>query len=729
MLRLVTSIRLRTLVRAGVAGLIALTAQAAIGTAGATAQGSGALVTIVARECPTYTSITANRARNDIQESLRDLGKDTPYSAGQAIEAKFEADNQPLCKPLVGWDFTIGTSYRTRAVAGPWGSLSIVTNPYDEPLIRTESSVPELDSDGTKTGRTIAGATTIELTLAQATRAAAPSRLWIQGGTPDDPILYQRYPDEYGFGALRCAIDNLNGDNVEWISYPTGARHVFCFAYYVKPPPSSGTIVIRKETSGAASDQTFALGGNLSFDASGEFTLTANDSKPASKTFYRAETRPVDPPWRVREQVPDGWKLESLECESASGESTTEISGAQATIELAAADVVTCTYRDGRELEPGSLLILKETIGGVGTFDFQVKGEDGAVGKATATTEDPRVEVAAEPAPMKLSPGEYRITEQPPNANGGRWVLASVVCDGERRDPREPIEVTVTEGGSDVCTFRNVFIPRGSLAIDKVTEGGIGTAGFVISPKGHPSIQLRKQATTTRTGVPVRATGFPTERLPLGGYVIQETARPLPDQEWALTIVRCNGEAIPFSEGAVTIKLTRKNPSMLCEFTNVRQTRPGPPPPGPPLPPGPEPGDEADLVLTKRANTSVVEAGGLARYSIVVHNRGPATAEDVVVSDQVRSGFRVRSAKPSQGSCDLTRRTVTCELGSIAAGRSATVKVGARVPHRSGNARTHAVVGSSTQDPNHANNAAAANVSVSSPAPSCRPGADISRRC
>ena len=79
-------------------------------------------------------------------------------------------------------------------------------------------------------------------------------------------------------------------------------------------------------------------------------------------------------------------------------------------------------------------------------------------------------------------------------------------------------------------------------------------------------------------------------------------------------------------------------------------------------------------MLTKRANTSVVEAGGLARYSIVVHNRGPATAEDVVVSDQVRSAFRVRSAKPSQGSCDLTRQTVTCELGSIAAGRSATVK-------------------------------------------------------
>ena len=95
-------------------------------------------MTVVARECPAYTDITANRARNDIQESLRDLGANTPYRAGQAIDPAIESDNQPKCKPLSDWTFTMGTGYRTRAVAGPWGSLSIVTNPYDEPLIRTE---------------------------------------------------------------------------------------------------------------------------------------------------------------------------------------------------------------------------------------------------------------------------------------------------------------------------------------------------------------------------------------------------------------------------------------------------------------------------------------------------------------------------------------------------------------------------------------------------------------
>jgi hypothetical protein len=33
----------------------------------------------VARSCALYTDIFANRARNDIQESLKDLGKDSPY--------------------------------------------------------------------------------------------------------------------------------------------------------------------------------------------------------------------------------------------------------------------------------------------------------------------------------------------------------------------------------------------------------------------------------------------------------------------------------------------------------------------------------------------------------------------------------------------------------------------------------------------------------------------------
>jgi hypothetical protein len=41
---------------------------------------TGYWVTIAARVCDAYTDIHANKARNNIQESLKDLGPDTPYT-------------------------------------------------------------------------------------------------------------------------------------------------------------------------------------------------------------------------------------------------------------------------------------------------------------------------------------------------------------------------------------------------------------------------------------------------------------------------------------------------------------------------------------------------------------------------------------------------------------------------------------------------------------------------
>ncbi len=143
---------------------------------------------------------------------------------------------------------------------------------------------------------------TIELTQEQLDRAAKANSLWIQGGTVTDPILNQLYPGEYGFGALRCAIDNLNGDNVEWISYPSGAEHVFCYAYYVKPPPTSGTIVIRKQEEGVpgGATETFSFDGNLSFNPGGSFNIALNNQESNSAPpFYRAAGQT----WTVRELV------------------------------------------------------------------------------------------------------------------------------------------------------------------------------------------------------------------------------------------------------------------------------------------------------------------------------------------------------------------------------------------------------------------------------------------
>ena len=164
----------------------------------------------------------------------------------------------------------------------------------------------------------ILGATTIELSTAEALQAA-DKQLWIQGGVPGDPVLdnVPAFTSQYGFAALRCATDNVNGDNVEYIRFPIGTQHVYCFAYYVKPPPTAGTIVIKKATDPANADLTFNFEGTVSYNPGGVFTLNAR-SKP-SETFFRAGvTGDTDPTrWTAAEPEalwPNGWALAGRTC-------------------------------------------------------------------------------------------------------------------------------------------------------------------------------------------------------------------------------------------------------------------------------------------------------------------------------------------------------------------------------------------------------------------------------
>ena len=91
-------------------------------------------VTYAARVCDEYTDVTANLARNNIMESLRDLGADTLYESGEAITVSKEDQGQPKCRPLVGWRFTLGTGIGAK-VTGPWGALSTVSEPYGTSIV------------------------------------------------------------------------------------------------------------------------------------------------------------------------------------------------------------------------------------------------------------------------------------------------------------------------------------------------------------------------------------------------------------------------------------------------------------------------------------------------------------------------------------------------------------------------------------------------------------------
>ena len=293
-----------------------------LSTAGTHAQAASTThpyeVTFVARECPTYQDISANLARNNIQESLQDLGPDTFYQPGQPISPSIETPHQPNCTPLVGWDFTFGSGINGTT---PGTNLSRVSNP-GAPMT-SEASVPLLDPQGDPTGDSIAGAVTVALTPAQVS-AAMTRNLWVQGGTATDPLGTGSFGDRYAFGALRCAIDNLNGDNVEWVGFPTGSTNVFCYYYAVSQTPAPGTIVIKKQQVLAAdesfSTNTFQFNGSVSYNPGGNFDVPV--SGPSGATGSVSFTRDSGVDWNFSELPYGGFSFTSVTCSSSSGLST-----------------------------------------------------------------------------------------------------------------------------------------------------------------------------------------------------------------------------------------------------------------------------------------------------------------------------------------------------------------------------------------------------------------------
>jgi uncharacterized repeat protein (TIGR01451 family) len=701
----------RIIAMAATAATLVLAAPGPSASAAETAK----LVTIAARSCPSYDVIRGNRARNNIMESLKDLGPDTNYQSGEAITAeKEDADPQDACSPITGWRFTLGKGYQTRAVVGPWGALSKVTSPFSTP-IATEDSVPQLNQFGQETGKSIAGAVTITLTDEQAQLAATSSSLWIQGGTPTDPVLNVPFPNTYGFGALRCAIDNLNGDNVEWIAYPTGARHVFCYAYYVKPPPTSGTIIVRKEVNAPSTQpgETFRFVGNISFNTDASFTLSAAPGKPGSMSFYRAGGAS----WDFAEQVPPGWQLTAITCTSATGASTstTDLPTAKTTVALASGDTVTCTYSDRLAPPTAGLLLRKITRGGLGTFDFSVNPVGGGPTlSASATTTATGIAAVAAPVFDALAPGAYDVDEDAPSTDAGSWALERVTCASQARRRSTSQRVTLAAGTGTICTYENRFTPNGAIRLRKVTRGGMGTTGFVIDTVDvAPPRRYQQAATTTSEDDPALAVGSDTSRLPLGTYVITETGpHSTPTEAWRLDTVTCNGVAVPAEAGSLRVVLTEERPDLDCTFSNVLDHAAV-------LPATARGGDVestpiADLAVTKRAARHTIALGETVRYTVHVTNRGPATAHNVVLAEQLGDRQAIIAASPARYHCSTRRKLPSCLIGTLRPGQTATIGVLAR-PRTAGLLPNRAVAVSATAEATLRNNLSRAAVLVRPP--------------
>lgn len=118
----------------------------------------------------------------------------------------------------------------------------------------------------------------------------------------------------------------------------------------------------------------------------------------------------------------------------------------------------------------------------------------------------------------------------------------------------------------------------------------------------------------------------------------------------------------------------------------------------------------ANLSITKTDSPDPVLLGENLTYTITVNNAGPNSAYGVTMADTLPAGVTLVSATPSQGSCTGTS-TVSCSLGTVANGASATVTI-IVTPTTTGSKSNTATVTSTTADPNTSNNSSTATTMV-----------------
>jgi uncharacterized repeat protein (TIGR01451 family) len=126
---------------------------------------------------------------------------------------------------------------------------------------------------------------------------------------------------------------------------------------------------------------------------------------------------------------------------------------------------------------------------------------------------------------------------------------------------------------------------------------------------------------------------------------------------------------------------------------------------------GPGASQGADLSITNTSSSDVVASGRSLLYTITVSNAGPEIATGVTVTDVTPAGTTFNAVAATQGTCKGpaigSTGAISCSLGSLGPGGSATIWIVVNVAATSGSVVINtAKVTSTSKDPNEADNLA-----------------------
>jgi hypothetical protein len=288
-----------------------------------------------------------------------------------------------------------------------------------------------------------------------------------------------------------------------------------------------GNIVIVKDVIGNPDPTDFTFHNNFGNGNPDIFLLDedTNATLPSTRNF---EVLPGT--YAVFEDPIANWQSpESTSCDS---EETI------ASIDVGPGEIVTCTFVNEELI---NITLVKNTIGGDGTFDFNLTGSG-----LPATTQLITSSSTASQIFSGLDQDDaFSITEVLPNG----WDLTSAECTGGET----PDNITPEKGEDVTCTFTNT--KRGHIIVDKVTDGGDDTFSFDATGGTNP----------VYTDFILTGAGNPNDQeLKQGNYSVTELSK----EGWYLDTTTCLS-SIDDTETAENLELDAGE-TITCTFHNTK---------------------------------------------------------------------------------------------------------------------------------------------------------------
>lgn len=247
--------------------------------------------------------------------------------------------------------------------------------------------------------------------------------------------------------------------------------------------------------------------------------------------------------------------------------------------------------------------------------------------------------------------------------------------------------VVLVGGSADTSTVTTTAVaspPTTSVPVSTTSSAPSGATTTV--PGSAPTTTTTSISTTSIPGATTTSTPGSTTTVPAG------TTTSIPTT--TTTAPASTTTSVPATT-TTTAASTSTTTSVPATTTSAPTTTTSTPP-----------GADMEIDLSAPGSVRLLQT---IRYTVRVDNNGPAAATGVRVTVSLPLGVSFQTV--SSGACSATLNSVQCNLGSMAAGGSATIQITV-LPLQLGNVRATATVSANEPDPDPSNNTDSATTRV-----------------